>query len=379
MLKRVLVAAVLAASPAWAEGPLQEIARHVPIDAGGEVYLVDLAASTRELGGMEIADTRAATLIPWTPLLTPPGFDGQFLIRGKDGFAGALGFSINDIGQMAGWRAHPETPVIIRSPALTGRAEAIAAALTARGFETSDRGGETVWHRLDDGAVDPKRKLEEPFAGTVAQAERFVLRDDTLFFARTWDGLDRLMSGGPSLMDDADAAAILAAAYSAGRGSVLDVLVHGPQADRVADLARTLDGKEGAEQTIRAYREAGPGLPPYARHGLVLWQNGTTTTGAVLIPYADAATARTAEERFTHLLDTLISPAAGRPFRDLLPWERDFDVVETGDRAVLVLAFHYQADVANGVKIMTFMRNPRRRLYDMFVRRELDLMIGGTE
>jgi hypothetical protein len=378
-----LACAALTTGAALAEGPLQSIARHVPLAAEGEIYLLDIAASARQVAALPVDDERGRPFMPLAPLAMPTGFDDRILLMSPDGFREALGFSVFEIGQMAGWGQLPDAPLVMRSPVFARDSEAIAAALAARDFTREDRAGTPVWHRQEDNQPDFRRRSEEPFNGSVGMAQRFALDGDILRHARSWKVMDRLLAGGSSLLDDPDAAAVLSAATErTDAGDLLDMILLGPQPSRMSAtqlvLPRRIDDAT-RDRMLETYRKAGPGLPPFRRYGLALWQRGTWMTGAILIPYPDRATAEAARLRFTELLVSQNSLVATKPFDELLPASRQFETVEAGDRAVLVLAFGTEADTSNGIALATFVRNPRALLFQMVLTRDLDLLVGAAQ
>ena len=378
----MLAFTALAASTALAEGPLQSIARHVPLAAEGEIYLLDIAASARQVAALEVDDERGRPFMPLAPLAMPAGFDNGILLMSPDGFREMLGFSVLEIGQMAGWGRLPDAPLVMRSPVFARDAEKIAAALTARGFTRDERAGRPVWHRQDDNQPNFERRSEEPFNGSLGMAQRFALDGDIVRHARSWKMMDGLLANGPSLLDDPDAAAILKVATErANAGDLLDMILLGPQQPRTSAaqlvLPRKIDDAT-RERMMETFRNAGPGLPPFRRYGLALWQRGTWMTGAILIPYPDRATAEAARVRFTELLASQNSIVSAKPFDELLPASRQFETIEARDRTVLVLAFGAEADTSNGIALATFVRNPRARLFQMVLNRDLDLLVGAA-
>jgi hypothetical protein len=375
----------LAATPAPAEGPgpLEQLAGRVPAGAEGMVVLTDVAASLAETAPLSKEfDPLNRRMMAYTPLTLIDGFDlsGAFAVVVGGGIKRVMGFEIDEIGQIASWRDGPETPVIIAG--LAERSGAVAAALEGRGFARDRRFGSTIWHRQEDFATDPARAGEDPFVQSYGRSARFAFDGEHLLFAQGWPGIGALLAGGPGLGDDADVAAILRAAYLAGEhGQPLEAILLGGQA-RAYDAVRAFHGsgpgaaaKAAEALAAMAGREA---LPQFTRHGLLLRQNGMRMSGAVAIPYPDRATAETALERIGPLLRCTTSLfAPGETFDELLPYDRHFGIVETGGRAVLVLAFEDVGGRFGGITPMMFGSNPYDRLRDMQFAGDLPMLLGG--
>jgi hypothetical protein len=75
---------------------------------------------------------------------------------------------------------------------------AIDTALTARGFDTDEREGIPVWHRMEDDDLDiNSEEAADPF-GNGLYAARIALNDNQLFYSQNWPTLDAALDG-PSL------------------------------------------------------------------------------------------------------------------------------------------------------------------------------------
>ena len=101
-----LVVAVATLTPVTAlgqDGPLERIARRVPLHAEGMVMLTDVAASARQVAPFSAASPEMdRKLMPFGMLHPPTGFGLDLLAYFPNGAVSALGFSVFDIGQMAG-------------------------------------------------------------------------------------------------------------------------------------------------------------------------------------------------------------------------------------------------------------------------------------
>ncbi len=366
-------------------GPLEDLLARIPADAAGSIYLADLAAAYRQVSPL-ITDTPSdfhRALIPISSAYLPAALDQQSLARFPDGGADALGFSVFDLHQVAGWGTLPDSPLI--ATGVSGSRDLIAEKLAARGFEATQTHGQTVWHLLDDLEMDAALRNSDPLSAPLGRSQRIALDRGLLLFARTWPAINTLLDPGTTLATETGTASILRAGYALrGAGDLLGAVIVQEPPTRGLDPGLLLRlGADATPEEIQAEldRMPGaslPGLPPFLRYGLLLWQDGYRTTGAVVIPYIRRDTAETARERFTALLDTAESPSVKRPFAQLLPHERRFEIVPAKDRNVLVLAFTTSADRSKPVDLSTFMDNPRRMLMQMLMRRELSLLIGAA-
>ncbi|RMF33302.1 MAG: hypothetical protein D6754_17195, partial [Alphaproteobacteria bacterium] len=101
---------------------------------------------------------------------------------------------------------------------------------------------------------------------------------------------------------------------------------------------------------------------------------------ALLIPYRTAAEAEDAVARFGPLLGTIRSFVVKKPLDDLLPGERQFDVLATAGAHVAVLAFAADlGDKAQGGGTPTpadLLGSAFHRLSQMRATMDLQLLIG---
>lgn len=366
-MNRLLLAVALFMLPATGMtgedrgGALLRLMEQIPAGAHGIVSLSDIAAARRQIIPF-IQDTPEPTraLVPYTPLYSGQnGFDmSAFGAFATHGASAALGFSIFEITGLAAWGELPAAPVILTGVA--DRAGSIEAALAARGFEATDYSGHRVWHRGRDFETDREHRGEDPFSLRFNSSQRFAVKDGFVLFSRSWPVMHDMLDAGASLADDRDAAAILHAGYGvSGAGDLIEAVL--------------LSGQPEAASS------AVPGLPPFARYGLLRWQNGATMTGAIAIPYQDAAIAHTARDRFTARLDALKAQSVGRPLSDILPWPRRIEIAEVSGRAVLIFGFQSEADMSQPVNLLTFMRSPGRRLVEMLRNHDLNMLIGHSK
>ncbi|MCP4937284.1 MAG: hypothetical protein GY927_24520 [bacterium] len=367
-LRRLLVAIALLISPApgvaqdEARRPLLSLLSQIPVGAKGIISLSDIAASKRQTAPFAetVPDKNTRLLIPHTSLYHEPnGISiGSFPTFAKDGASSALGFSIFDITQIAGWGEQPAAPMVIAG--VSQHVANIEAALGAREFETTNRRGYKVWHRGRDHETYTEHRDEDPFSARLNSSQRFAVKDGFLLFSRVWTTMNKLLDSDSSLGDTVNVAAIIRAGYVFDdAGDLIDaVLLHGQPKTTLSST---------------------PNLPPFTHYGLLLWQNGAVMTGAIVIPYSDTTTAATARDRFISRIDTLKVPSVGRLFSDILPWHRRIEIIENSGHAVLILGFQSKAETSQPINLLTFMHTPHRRLVAMFRNHDLDVLIGHSK
>lgn len=362
---------------------LADLLHRIPADAAGDVYMTDLAAARRQTDPMtrDAPSDRDRMLAPMSAAMLPPGFDRDRIAMHLDDPSAALGVSLFALGQVAGWGTLPEAPVVVTG--IGGHEAAIVAALERDGLTPKDVGETQVWHIRDDFEIDIRSRSDTPFGGNLGMSQRIALAGDVLLSARSWPGIERLLDPGATLAGDADVAAISDAVHGfQGAGDVINMVLVPEQPPKMPDpgmflsLFKDMTPAEAQKRIAELPVFRLPGLPRFLRFGMILWQDGRKTTGAIAIPYIRRDTAETARDRFTALLEAGTSPSARRGFAEILPYERRFEIVEAGNRHVLILAFVHHAEADQPVTMMTLYNNPQSRLYQMYVNRDLALLIG---
>ena len=132
--------------------------------------------------------------------------------------------------------------------------------------------------------------------------------------------------------------------------------------------------KKNVRKNVQSVDPKIANMPPMTEYGLLSWQDGTVMTGAIAIPYVRRDTAEEGLATFKRLLEIAEAPSIKRPYSEILPQDRRFEIVETAGGHVLVLAFSQEIEPNKG--ILTLMRHPQRRLVDMWFHRDLDFLIG---
>jgi len=365
-MNRLMVVIVLVILPmveiakADSATPLLHLLEQIPRSAPGLVSLSDITAAKRQIAPLA-ASTPSPTreLVPYTALydgvneLDLSTF-GQFA---EHGGRAALGFSIFGISRMAAWGRRPAMPVIIDGVA--AYASRIEAALLAREFKATEYKGYQVWYRGRDHESYNGRHEDDPFSAGLNSSQRLCVNDGFLLFSRSWSTMHEILDAESSLADEPDVVAIVRAGYMLdGVGDLIDaVLLPGQPETTSTDV---------------------PTLPAFNRYGLLLWQSGAMITGGIAIPYAEAAIAETARDRFVERLATLKAPSVRRPFLDFLPWPHRIEIIEFSDLSVLIIGFQSTADISQSVNLMTFMRNPRRTLVNMVRNHDMNSLIGHS-
>lgn len=378
----VIAVALGVTAPANADDqPLKALAQMVPEDAQGWVSLANIAAAKEQARPFADPPTEVNLgLMAFAPVNPMLGFEVQSLGASQDLFKSVLGFSVGDISGLATWGNPPDGPAIMTFDKPI-RPSTIGPALTKRGYVVDSRDGVPVWHRQEDHKFDVERVREDPFTGGLGLSGRFALTKDALIFARAWPMLDRVLAVENSYGDRPEVGAILDAVHKReGLGDLIEVLFVGPQGGRMADVAAALGTSltENPTDRLKAVLEKldYPGLPPFLNHALVLWQDRARMTGAIAIPYADEPTARDALKRFLNVLKVAPSLSVNRPMAEVLPEERTFTVVSSGDHAVLLLMFHQQADERNLGSVLAFRDNPVKKFTQMIMVREWSVLTG---
>lgn len=385
---RKRIAAVIAAMmlPAAASAgffsapPLWQLAERLPQDAAGDIVLIDMEASRREILPLVTVDDRInRTLIPISGLAFPAGFDQDYLFLNvpEEGLQKAMGFGLDGIDQMGGWGSLPDVHVILRGPGFGGA----DAALEARGFDLREIGGVPVRHRQDDFAIDLQRRDEDPFSGAIGGSARFALRDGEILFARSWPGVEAMLAEGPRLTDDAAAAAILGAADE-GAGSLVQIYFP-EEMPRRAGLADAILGANAVPEAVANLErhvtgpDALPGVPPYERWAMVGHQDGRRMTGTLALVYRDAADAEAALARIAAMIPVVDSVVARKPLAEVLPYEMEAGVAAFGGRHVAMLSFAQEMPPEEPANLINVMNTPFWRLLQMYFSRDLWLLIGA--
>jgi hypothetical protein len=118
----------------------------------------------------------------------------RYMAVAADGGEGAVGFSWDAVGPALIVGQPPSVAVGLGGEGPSDHA-AIAAAVSARGFERRDIGEVAVWHRFDDFAVELKRRdPADPFWGPIGGSARIALVDDGVLAARAWAPIETILS-----------------------------------------------------------------------------------------------------------------------------------------------------------------------------------------
>jgi hypothetical protein len=382
LLAMCVASASLADSP---PRPFEALAARIPLAAPGLITFCDLDAARRQAVRVLAPDEiERQELVQFGALHPPAGFDVQMLGRLEGDGSDLLGFSVYEIDQMAGFGTLPTAPVILTG--LDGAEGRMAEALSARGFAHAERDGTAVWHLQEDYRIDVRAGGADPFATRMGASQRFAFKDGALLFARGWPEMDKLLAPGLTLAIDSDAMAILRAGYTLNTpGEFLEAILFSEPMVRMAsatDLLGLTSADDIAEARDRILSRPGfdlPGLPLFRRFGLLFWQDGGRLTGAIAIPYPTRELAETARDRFTALVAAMHSPSANKPFAELLPASRAFDIVDLPGKSVAVLAFTQEIDPEERKTVMMFSRHPETRFLQFYIARELALLIGAAE
>lgn len=365
----------VAAAGFFSAPPLGQLAELVPLDASGDITLLDIAASRRETAKIGYDDAPdVADLQPYAHLFIPEAFDRNGLLLYD--LPAAMGFGYGDMDGMAGWGTVPAAMIAVTGNAQLAGAITAGTALAARGYELGDVGGVPVWWRQEDGMVDFAHRSEDPFAGAIGQSIRLALDDGVLISARTWAEMRSYLGGSQRLDGDADVAALLSAIEDSGiAGSPTQMMLLGRLGPRLEALP--LNGvPEGGYPGLEL-----PAMPRALRVALIEWQDGARFTGAIGMVYPTATTAEVAAARFEVLLGGMSSLVRRAPFAEILPKDRDVRSGAHGVRHVVLFIFRGdEADLSRGVGLLALLgASPMRRFVDMYYQLDLQWLIGWDE
>ena len=382
LVRAACTAGVLSTAPAIAQGPLEEFARLVPADVTGRIVLTDVEASATEADALTSDfDWRNRTAMIFTPLTMIDGFDhfAAYEAMVENGLTPLLGVRMDAFRRMASWQAGDDAPVVLEFK--NTPQDDIRATLDLRGFQRQDRFGTDTWAVGEDLKADPTRAFSDPFAQQPGYPARFAFKGDRLVFARSWAGLETLLSGPAGLDTVPDVAALLRAGYAIeGRGRLLEAIVLGPQISRKDAVTGFVgDGPGSAAKVAEILRDAGfrtPPLPAFTRHALLAWQDGQRMSGAIALAYSDRQIAEKALADFRLLTDTILSLFAKQPFTGLFPYAWWSEVIETEQGVVAVIGFE-EDRTGEPLVPMFFITNPYDRLRDMMLTGDLGLLLAG--
>jgi len=204
-----------------------------------------------------------------------------------------------DVNRSLEYGSPPQTALILAG---TFDPDAIAAALSARGFEQAERGGVPVWHRLEDAQIDmTAREIADPFGGNLGSAARIAVLPGHLANSRYWALTEAIIAAAQdeqeSLADNADYRA-LAEAITAPDGLLIQALFFLPE---------DIGAVPGLDEAITA--GYGP-LAPYTLAALADRQEGSDQVHLIGLVYADAAQAQAAADEVATRIRTFGQPRA---------------------------------------------------------------------
>lgn len=375
-MRHILMAAALALVPALAGaegffggGTFARLAAEVPFGAGPDVALVDVAAARREAQRL---DPGAEEIAAWAQLRLPTGFDGSGILVYD--MEAAMGFGLGDIDALAGWGEPPDVAVLLTGSDRMVAAMTSGAALAARGFERGAVQGAAIWTRGEDHSIDLARRGEDPFSGPIGAAARFALRGDALLFARSTDGIARLLAGGPGLGADPDAAAIVAV-LEAMEGVGAPVQLHllrppRPWAEVIAGVLGRLP--EGA---AALFEDPIP-VPRALRIAAAEWQEAGRVTGGLILAYGSAEMAGEAAAGIVaRLARTQSLSRPGQSFEALMGGAPEVRVMEVGGRHLAALLWTAEAE-PGGDRLAVMRAAPLRHLLRLHETAELGLLVS---
>lgn len=223
-------------------------------------------------------------------------------------------------------------------------APAVAARLTASGFERTDRAAGPVYWLLDDLQMDfAVHDPENPFIGQIPASSRVLLLSDAIAHVRTWAmvaALEAVETGAlPPFADREDVTALVAALEA--QGQVTQALLTATQRSAPANLLSAVLGTDDPMAAARQMQERLAALvtpPPYSMMAIAELAAEPRPVAVIALAYRDADSAGEA----TRVLDEMF--ATQTRFSDNEPLSRPMTegwtvaVVEVGGLHVAMLS-----------------------------------------
>ncbi|RMF82160.1 MAG: hypothetical protein D6737_02840 [Chloroflexi bacterium] len=217
-------------------------------------------------------------------------------------------------------------------------ATAMASVYAGRGFEQREISGMTVWHRFEDGFVDPAARAPgDPFGGDLGRSARVVALPGYVANGQFWDitiaAIDTQRGAMPSLADDANFRALAEAAMDTGL--LVQAVYLSP--DDVGD--QSVVGLDGQSVVPEAVASLGT-LPAYTLALLADRQEGSDQVHLVAAVYDDAQRAEIAAAELSTRLTTFDPLAQYAELGVVVDAPRIF-TNDAGDKFVAVAAIRY--------------------------------------
>ena len=274
---------------------------------------VDYAALYRVEG---IADIRAMSFDALVSLVPLPGILMR-IAYGPEALSSLFG-SINQMRDTVGfqWIADVNQSLEFGAPPHVGTvlggtfdADAIGAALSARGFTPTTFGGVPGWTRFEDGAINIRdHDVSDPFGGQLGSAARIALLPDSMlanarFTAVTESIAQATLGDVPSLAEN-PAFAALADAITAPEGELIQAWFLNASDAGLFDPV-PLPANANQPDPTANYGT----LAPYALGVIADRQEGSDQVHLIGLVYPDAAAAQAAADEVAQRLRSYTPPS----------------------------------------------------------------------
>ncbi|MEX2535214.1 MAG: hypothetical protein WD273_06385 [Trueperaceae bacterium] len=232
-----------------------------------------------------------------------------------EGMPEILGFEWFDMDRGLSYAPPPGTTTII---AVEPDAEALVTRLGGRGFEESVRGGISVWHKGEDGAISiADRDPGDPFGGNMGKSQRIALLPGHLVNSAFWATTEAVVQAttgeAPSLAQAPDYRTLAEAAADPSTGELVQAMFLQPAEVGLmpGDPARFIGMEpEEVQDRLRAEAEEAKARAPLPFYGLALLadkQAGDDWVGVAALLYEDFETAEVAAAELTRRLATFVT------------------------------------------------------------------------
>ncbi len=295
-----------------------------------------------------IADMRGMTfdalnkLVPLPGILMriaymPDGMSSFFINIGQ--MRDTVGFQwIADVNQSLEFGAPPQVGTVLSG---TFDADAIGAALSARGFTQTTIDDVPVWSHLDDGAISIQdRDTSDPFGGQLGSAARVALLPDGMLanarFSAVTESIVHAALGDVPTLATNPAFAALANAITAPDGVLIQAWFLNGSDSGMIDTSRLSPDQP---DPLAGYGT----LAPYALAVIADRQEGSDQVHLIGLVYPDAASAQAAADEVAQRVRTFTLPGqdSSQPLIDRYGAQvssRVYDSPTTGNAVALVEA-----------------------------------------
>lgn len=339
------VAALPAAGSERVEAMLGSVSAPAFEGAPNLVSFIDLAALYEE-NGLDVTGRTLPSILadkeasePFIAALwrlnSPISFL-SFILVDKEGWGRWYGFDMLEVEWVLEG-GQPPRQLLYLGLDTTARAEAIAAALTARGM-TAAEGEVPFFSKGVDGGIDVKsREPGRPFGGELGGAEFLALLPDALLGSR-YGGLTETAALAPRIADNPSlAAGIRAVDSDALPGRLIQFVLI--REDFAPDYVKTLlpTGQSLEEAQAQLEKQAPGPLPAFEALLFADRQDGAADELLVALVYGSAEAAAIAAETLPLRLEAYQLERHSETIGQLLGEQRTLEVVEQDGKSIVLL------------------------------------------